>query len=660
MEIRNSSDMPGAQPGITRVSDLLTQLRAAGSIEAEVVKLLQDNKLLLNTRLGQILTSNKLHYKPGDRIILRIDDSGQQPVLKVSAPAVKPVSLDGRQHPELVRQLPPDQPLLARVVKVVAQRAEVQLAEQLVRLPRQITAVRNQILSLRRNDANRSIEVTPIDRKAVYKAILQQLVPRQQDNRASSLVRLLGLVSRAAAIPERPPTPRVEFNRQPRSATAAAQVGNPRGPKPAADTLRVNTGENRVGDRPQTVPGIKPGASVGSAGPAQLSSVIAPGKPLTYLPPAAGSGDNIDQPRAVQPVPRSDYKPNASALIGSPVKPGPARAAGPAAIPGSPGAVPATADRAKAKPTAGGVPVQPATNIRASAATAGASATTPPARDTSALDAVAVNTGKPVITPMPDQTVAAFRGTPPALQPLLQLVARLPEIDAAQIKRWFELTRLIKQSKSENAPSAALDVFRVLKQFAERESLNRELSQVLQQTTRNKTDGDAPSTRAPLQDAQLLQMREIMKLADQSLSHNLLQRATLGLQQETQQPLSVSLALPFLDNQAVKPIHIDLAERKQTQSEDDKSWDIRLNFELAGLGPIACHLVLEGRTIAASFYAEHELTRDRIEAELPSLRKQLCSAGFTPGEFHSYPGAPTSLPASSAPEFSESLVDIEA
>jgi flagellar hook-length control protein FliK len=259
-----------------------------------------------------------------------------------------------------------------------------------------------------------------------------------------------------------------------------------------------------------------------------------------------------------------------------------------------------------------------------------------------------------------DQTVAASRGTPAVLQPLLQLVARLPEIDAAQVKRWFELSRLIKQSKSENTASAAPDVFRVLKQFAERESLNRELSQVLQQTTRNKADGDTSATRAPVQDAQLWQMREVMKLADQSLSHNLLQRATLGLQQETQQPFSVSLALPFLENQAVKPIHIDLAERKQTQSEDDKSWDIRLSFELAGLGPIACHLVLEGRAIGASFYSEHELTRDRIEAELPLLRQQLSSAGFTPGEFHSFPGAPASLQPSSAPEFSESLVDIEA
>ena len=660
MEIRNSSDLPGAQLGIARVSDLLTQLRAAGSIEAEVVKLLQDNKLLLNTRLGQILTSNKLQYRPGDRLMLRLDDSGQQPVLKVSTPAVKTVSLDSRQHPELARQLPPDQPLLARVVKIVAQRAEVQLADQLVRLPRQITAVRNQVLSLRRNDANRSIEVTPIDRKAIYKAILQQLVPRQQDNRTSSLVRLLGLFSRGAVMPERLPTPLAEFNRQPRPATAAPRVGNTRGPRPVADNLSGNAGENRAGDRPQTVAGIKPRTGVGSAGPAQLSSVITPGKPLTSALPVTMSGNNVDQARAAQPVPRSDYKPNASVLTSTPVKPGPAPVARPAAIPDAPGVVPATADQAKANPITGRAPVQPAPNIRAPATPAGASTTMPPVRDTSALDAAAFNTGKPVITPTPDQAIAAFRGNVPALQPLLQLVTRLHEIDSAQVKRWFELSRLVKQSKSENAPSAGLDVFRILKQFAERESLDRELSQILQQTTRNKAEGDTPAARAPAQDAQLLQLREVMKLADQSLSHNLLQRATLGLQQETQQPLSVSLALPFLDNQAVKPIHIDLAERRQTQSEDDKSWDIRLSFDLAGLGPIACHLVLEGRAIGASFYSEHELTRDRIEADLPLLRQQLSSAGFTPGEFHSFPGAPASLKVSSVPEFSESLVDIEA
>lgn len=660
MEIKNSSDLSGAQTGITRVSDLLTQLKAAGSIEAEVVKLLQDNKLLLNTRLGQILTSNKLHYRPGDRVILRLDDSGQQPVLKVSAPAVKSVSLDSRQHPELVRQLPPDQPVLARVVKVVAQRAEVQLAEQLLRLPRQVTAVRNQILSLRRNDANRSIEVTPIDRKVIYKAILQQLVPRREDSRASSLVRLLGLVSRAAAIPERSPGPRVEFSQRPRPAAATPQVGDPLRPKPAADAPRGNAGASPAGERPQAVTGIKPGASAGNTGPAPLSFAITAGKPLTTVPPAMMSGANADRPSAVQPLARSDYKQNTSVPSGGPVKPGPAQAARAAAISGASDAAPTTAKRARAETTAGGAPMRPSTNPRAAAATAGARATISPVHDASAADAVVVNTDRSAITPMTEQTISALRSTPPALQPLLQLVARLPEIDAAQVKRWFELSRLIKQSKSENTPSSTLDVFRVLKQFAERESLNRELSQVLQHNVKNRADGDTAATRAPVQDAQLLQMREVMKLADQSLSHNLLQRATLGLQQETQQPFSVSLALPFLDDQAVKPIQIDLAERRQTQSEDDKSWDIRLGFELAGLGPIACHLVLEGRAIAASFYSEHELTRDRIEAELPLLRQQLSSAGFTPGEFHSFPGAPASVQASKPPEFSEALVDIEA
>ncbi len=660
MEIKNSSDLPGAQPGTTRVSDLLTQLRAAGSIEAEVVKLLQDNKLLLNTRLGQILTSNKLHYRPGDRVILRLDDSGQQPVLKVGAPAVKSVSLDSRQHPELVRQLPPDQPVLARVVNVVAQRAEVQLAEQLLKLPRQVTAVRNQILSLRRSDANRSIEVTPIDRKVIYKAILQQLVPRREDGGASSLVRLLGLVSRAAAIAERSPGPRVEFSRPPRPATGAAQVGDPRRPKPAADAPRGSAGASPAGDRLQTVTGVKPGTSAGNAGPTPLSFAITAGKPLTTIPAAMMSGANADRPGAVQPLARSDYKPNTSVPTGSPVKPGLAQAARAAVISGASDAAPTTARRARAETTAGGAPLRPSTNPRAPAATAGARATMSPVRDASAADAVVVNTDRSAITAMSEQTISGLRSTPPALQPLLQLVARLPEIDAAQVKRGFELSRLIKQSKSENTASSTLDVFRVLKQFAERESLNRELSQLLQPNVKNRADGDTAPTRAPVQDAQLLQMREVMKLADQSLSHNLLQRATLGLQQETQQPLSVSLALPFLDDQAVKPIQIDLAERRQTQSEDDKSWDIRLGFELAGLGPIACHLVLEGRAIAASFFSEHELTRDRIEAELPLLRQQLSSAGFTPGEFHSFPGAPASLQASKPPEFSEALVDIEA
>jgi hypothetical protein len=274
-------------------------------------------------------------------------------------------------------------------------------------------------------------------------------------------------------------------------------------------------------------------------------------------------------------------------------------------------------------------------------------------------------TGAQTIQPAPAQAtnlsgqpVGANAAVPPALQPLLQLVTRFPEIDATQIKKWLEFARLIQPSNATVSSAAPADIFRLLNQFSEGGSFSRELSQAMQQNSK-AADGDSPVARAQAQETLLQQAREGVKLIEQSLSQNLLQRATLGLQQETQQPFSLSLALPFIEDQETKSLYIDLAERNQAQEEDDKSWDIRLSFELAGLGAISCHLVLEGRAIAASFYSEQAQTRERIETELPQLRQQLSRAGFAPGEFHSFPGKPASNRAPTSADFPEALVDIE-
>ena len=158
------------QPG-----DLLAQLRAAGTLEAEVVRLLRDNQLLLNSRLGQIRTQNSLDYRVGDRINLRLDESSGQAVFKTSRAEARPILLDGRSNPELVRALPPERPQLARVLRVLARHAEIRLAEQVMRLPRSPEIKAGQWLSLERRDAGQRIEIMPLQNKALYKAIIKQL-----------------------------------------------------------------------------------------------------------------------------------------------------------------------------------------------------------------------------------------------------------------------------------------------------------------------------------------------------------------------------------------------------------------------------------------------------------------------------------------------------
>ena len=121
----------------------------------------------------------------------------------------------------------------------------------------------------------------------------------------------------------------------------------------------------------------------------------------------------------------------------------------------------------------------------------------------------------------------------------------------------------------------------------------------------------------------------------------------------------MSLVLPFLEKQEIKPIQIDLSQRGEPLEDSDNGWDIRLSFEFEGLGPISCHLFLEGRAVAASFYSEQVQTRNQIEQALPELEQQLHSAGFTNCEFHSFPATLVRTGSVTTAAYPESLIDIE-
>ena len=98
MDIKIPSEPSSVRAASVQVGDLLSQLRVAGTVEARVVKLLNENQLLLNTRLGQILTSSTLDYRAGDRIKLRLDESSGQAVLKASSVEIKPLKVRAKRE----------------------------------------------------------------------------------------------------------------------------------------------------------------------------------------------------------------------------------------------------------------------------------------------------------------------------------------------------------------------------------------------------------------------------------------------------------------------------------------------------------------------------------------------------------------------------------
>ena len=651
MDIKSLNDSLTSRPPVSQNGDLLAQLKAAGTIEAEVIKVLQ-NKLLLSSRLGDILTSNSLNYKVGDQLNLRLTGSEQNPVLKASPRQSGPMTLNSDQNLKLSRALPADQPVLAVVTRIAGQRIEIRLAEQILTLPRQAGIARDQLLSLQQNNSNRTIEITTVDRKMIYKALLKQLVPRQSDPGPASLVKLLNLVNKAVVAPATKTAPVTNLAQSPTRGESALAESRPvtsvaiKQPLPIADTSSaVSKAEIQASSIVTKTAKISPPAITGSEKiQAEINTTAATNNrqinallrqinktgnnspdPVTVVKPVVS--EPISQATTRHPAIQSNIRGaaatdqvNASTIAASGEKI-------------KPTAVVAESDRSTIESRAVVADRQPVTGSQ-----------TPQTNGTTS------QSGKP----------SAAGTAPTTLQMLLQWVPRLAEMNVTQIKQWFEFANLIRRPKAKADLTATIDPVRSLNKLISEASFSRELTETIQLKLKAAAGEDAPKAKTLPQDILQQTIRDGIKLVEQSLSQNLLQRASLGLQQEIQQPLSLSLVLPFLERQEVKPIHIDLSQRNESSQDNDNGWDIRLNFEFEGLGPISCHLFLEGRAVAASFYSDRDQTRNRIDQALPELKQQLTSAGFTNCEFHSFPGAPANTPPPARTGYSESLIDIEA
>ena len=612
MDIKILSEFLTGKPAVSQTGDLLAQLKTAGTVEAEVIKVLQ-GKLLLSSRLGEILTTNTLNYKPGDQINLRLGGDAQNPVLKASPRIPGPVILDSTSNPRLSRALPADQPVLALVSGITAQRIEIRLAGQILTLPRQPGIAQDQLLSLQRNDARRSIEITPLDRKLIYKGLLKQLVPEQPKSNSVSLVRLLNLVNKAVDAAQSNSVPAADSSRQ-------------SSPIAIANKLRLQVSQ------PVATPARKLPVALTDKSPLPAKTDT---QAQLLLARAAGISSR-------ETTNRNEVTPGTSdRLLGklmrqvSRTDSGPAAPAKPAQPVATRSGTVAQASSVNAPNPAPGPPLAGTGNIGN-----GATGSKPPASANAAQPAPVPDPAKQPQSTLPAGQIYPAQGnaprelnpnqpppqpsaTPTLLQILLQMVPKMPAIDANRIKQWFEFSSLIRSADVKPGSAAPADSFKTLKQLLGKDTFSRELELTLQPGTKSSATDEAAPAKTIAREILLAQVRDGIKLVEQALSQNLLQRASLGMQQETQQPPSLSLALPFLDQHEVKPLHVEAEQRDQPQEDKEQSWDIRLSFELAGLGPVACHLFLQGVTVAASFYCENSRTRVQVEQALPELKQQL-------------------------------------
>jgi flagellar hook-length control protein FliK len=646
MDIKTLSEFLTGKPAVTETGDLLAQLKAAGTVEAEVIKVLQ-GKLLLSSRLGEILTTNTLNYKPGDKINLRLSGDEQNPVLKASPRIPSPVTLDSGQNPRLSRALPPDRSVLAVVSRITAQRIEIRLAGQILTLPRQPGVARNQLLSLQRNDARRSIEIIPLDRKLIYKGLLKQLVPDQPKSSSTSLVRLLELVNKAVDAAQPKAAPTLDSSRQSPARAIANKLQLPAS-QPA--TIQPKPRPAPLADKPQITSKADIQAPLPVAKAPGLSSLKTPAS-NEVTPPQ----NNRLLGTLLRQVNKADARPGAPVNL---VKPAASRSG---SAPHTATSKPSVAAQKLPLPGIGKISSGAANGNQIAANTVDRANPGPPNQPRPTLPNHHIgpahgNAPREMNSTQPPPQASV---TPTLLQILLQMVSKVPDIDATRIKQWFEFSSLIHSPKANSSGATSTDPLKTLKQLVDKTAFSRDLDLTLQPRTRSPAADDAPTAKTMPQEILLAHARDGIKLVEQAMSHNLLQRASLGMQQETQQPLSLSFALPFLDQHEVKPLYIDLEQRDQPQEEIEKSWDIRLRFELADLGPLSCHIFLQGMTVAASFYCENSQTRIRVEQALPELKQQLSGAGFNAGELHSFPGKPGQPQTSTTTSYPESLIDIE-
>ena len=255
---------------------------------------------------------------------------------------------------------------------------------------------------------------------------------------------------------------------------------------------------------------------------------------------------------------------------------------------------------------------------------------------------------------------AAARTSPTA--PVSQLLAALPsmrQLDAATLRRWVEGLGLVRPAAASPA-TAGGDLLRLLRAAASAETMQRELFRFADQPRRARAEPEPGTAKTPAQENLLPATREAIRLIEQALTQNLLQRVSAGLQQEAQQPATLGFALPVLDEHQVKPLQIELGHRQAEQESGAPVWEVRIGFEFADLGPVSCHLLLDGVAVTASFYCATESTRDRVEQALPSLRRQLGAAGFVATELHGF--VATGEAANRPPEYrvGDALIDLEA
>ncbi|MDH5353987.1 MAG: hypothetical protein OEY09_06025, partial [Gammaproteobacteria bacterium] len=211
MDIPKLPDNPvvSAAPGQPKV-DLAARLTQLGSIEARVVSLAR-GQLTLSSQLGQITGLNTLDLKSGDRVQIRLDETGSKQVLKVTSLPLKSFELNATSARALASQLVANKPVAALVVSHKAKTSLLQLGDRQLSIPQQAGLPPGQLVSLTKSESGNQIDIRPLNHQQVLKSALSRLLPAQtgpglqQSAAVTQLVKLIHTITGSQSAPQNIP-----------------------------------------------------------------------------------------------------------------------------------------------------------------------------------------------------------------------------------------------------------------------------------------------------------------------------------------------------------------------------------------------------------------------------------------------------------------------
>ena len=292
----------------------------------------------------------------------------------------------------------------------------------------------------------------------------------------------------------------------------------------------------------------------------------------------------------------------------------------------------------------------------------------------SAGSTVAPATTKPDNSPAPParanrnssaSTLASQRAIEQLLQQLARPLASAGRIDAAAVKQI--LTRLsllpatVNPASPLSAPPSLPAQIQLLQQLISQspQAFRDMLQQMLQ--AQQPAAGKVVIDEAQLQETANLLRHELQQQLEQTSTQLLVQKSTIKLNQEQQQPIQITLNIPLQFKEDDIQLKLKLKQRQQSEASQTQQWEIDLDFELPLLGLISTHLLLQDSTLSASFWAVRDSTRQLIDRHIHQFKQQLVKSGFELGQFHSFSGKPKRQESDdAAPALLQNLLDVKA